>query len=120
MRYSPGRYAAEASWSSGAGADMVVSMTDERFPIVDARTGPQTIGRTDHLLTEAEYAALASELDSLRDRHRLEVAERLRVARSFSAAPDDDDLLAVLEEAAIEQARIAQLEELLRTASVVD
>lgn len=99
---------------------MVVSMTDERFHIVDARTGPQTIGRTYHLLTEAEYAALASELDSLRDRHRRDIAERLRVARSFSAAPDDDELLAVLEEAAIEQARISQLEELLRTASVVD
>jgi transcription elongation factor GreA len=86
---------------------MVVSMTDERSP-------------SDNVLTEADYAALVSELDSLRARHRREMAERLRVARSFSAAPDDDELLAVLEEAAIEQARIARLEELLHTASVVD
>jgi transcription elongation factor GreA len=77
-------------------------------------------GRTDHVLTEADYIALVGELESLRARYRREIAERLRVARSFSAAPDDDDLLAVLEEAAIEQARIAQLEELVRTASVVD
>jgi transcription elongation factor GreA len=99
---------------------MVMAMTDERFPILDGRPGSQPIGRTDHLLTEADYAALVRELESLQARHRRELAERLRVARSFSAAPDGDDLLAVLEEAAIEQARIAQLEELLRTASVVD
>jgi hypothetical protein len=80
---------------------MVVSMTDERSPI-------------DNVLTEADYTALIGELESLKARHRHEMAERLRVARSFSAAPDDDELLAVLEEAAIEQARIARLEELLR------
>jgi transcription elongation factor GreA len=73
-----------------------------------------------HLLTESDYAALARELESLTERHRRDIADRLRVARGFSCAPDDDDLLAVLEEAAIDQARIAQLEELLRTASVVD
>lgn len=73
-----------------------------------------------NVLTETDYTALVGELESLRARHRREMAERLRVARSFSAAPDDDELLAVLEEAAIEQARIARLEELLRTASVVD
>jgi transcription elongation factor GreA len=85
-------------------------MANERFPI----------RRAEHLLTEADHAALVRELESLKARHRREMAERLRVARSFSAAPDDDELLAVLEEAAIEQARIAQLEQLLRTASVVD
>lgn len=97
-------------------------MAEERFPIVDARPGSQAeaVGRTDHLLTQADYAALVRELESLTARHRLEMAERLRVARGFSGSPDDDDLLAVLEEAAIDQARIAQLEELVRTASVVD
>jgi transcription elongation factor GreA len=85
-------------------------MANERIPI----------RRAQHVLTEAEHAALVRELESLKARHQEEMAERLRVARSFSAAPDDDELLAVLEEAAIERARIAQLEELVRTAAVVD
>jgi transcription elongation factor GreA len=101
---------------------MVIVMSEERIPMVAARSGSHgdAPGVTDRLLTEAEYSALVHELESLRAGHRRDLAERLRIARGFSAAPDDDDLLAVLEEAAIEQARIAQLEELVRTASVVD
>jgi transcription elongation factor GreA len=75
---------------------------------------------TDRLLTSAEYAALVDELESLRLRHHRDMADRLRTARSFSGAPDDDELLAVWEEAAIEQARIAHLDQLVTTASVVD
>jgi transcription elongation factor GreA len=101
---------------------MVGAMAEERFPIFDARLGSQNqpVGRTDHLLTAADYAALVRELEALRARHHRDVAERLRIARGFSCSPDDDDLLAVLEEAAIEQARIAQLEAVVRTASVVE
>jgi transcription elongation factor GreA len=71
-------------------------------------------------LTTTEYAALARELEALRSRHSRELAERLRVARGYGGAADNDDLLAVLEEAAIDEARIAQLEEQVRTARVVD
>jgi transcription elongation factor GreA len=71
-------------------------------------------------LTTAEYAALARELEALRGRHRAELAERLRLARGFGGSGDNDDLLAVLEEAAIDEARIAQLEEQVRAARVVD
>lgn len=99
-----------------------MAMAEERVFTIHQRRGPQVEanGRADQVLTEADYAALVRELESLRARHRHEVAERLRLARSFSGSPDDDDLLAVLEEAAITQARIAQLEELARTASVID
>ena len=97
-------------------------MAEERGSTIHARHAPQVeaTGRAEHVLTEADYAALVRELESLRARHRHEVAERLRLARGFSSSPDDDDLLAVLEEAAITQARIAQLEELVRTSTVVD
>src|SRR5919197_3682071 len=74
-------------------------------------------GRT---LTTAEYAALARELEALRTRHRAELAERLRLARGFGGSADNDDLLAVLEEAAVDEARIAQLEEQIRCARVID
>ena len=62
-------------------------------------------------LTETEYADLVTELETLRASHRAELAERLRNARDFGPAAENDDLHAVLEDAAIDRARIAQLEE---------
>ena len=61
-----------------------------------------------------------SELDTLRASHRAELAERLRNARDFGPAAENDDLHAVLEDAAIDRARIARLEEFLRFASIVE
>jgi len=70
-------------------------------------------------LSPADYAELMRELDELRSRHRGELARRLRDARDFGSPGDDDDRLAVFEDAAVDEARIAQLEQLARTASVV-
>jgi transcription elongation factor GreA len=71
-------------------------------------------------LTETEYADLVTELDTLRASHRAELAERLRNARDFGPAAENDDLHAVLEDAAVDRARIAQLEDALRFASIVE
>jgi transcription elongation factor GreA len=71
------------------------------------------------LLSPADYAELMRELDELRSRHRGELAQRLRDAREFGSPGDDDDRLAVFEDAAVDEARIAQLEQLARSASVV-
>ena len=70
-------------------------------------------------LSPADYAELMRELDELRSRHRGELARRLRDARDFGSPGDDDDRLAVFEDAAVDEARIAQLERLARSASVV-
>jgi transcription elongation factor GreA len=70
-------------------------------------------------LSPADYAELMRELDELRSRHRGELAQRLRDARDFGSPGDADDRLAVFEDAAVDQARIAQLEQLARCASVV-
>jgi transcription elongation factor GreA len=70
-------------------------------------------------LSTADYAELVRELDELRSRHRGELARRLRDARDFGSPGDDDDRLAVFEDAAVDEARIAQLEQLARSASVV-
>src|SRR5215213_8544383 len=70
-------------------------------------------------LSPADYAELMRELDELRSRHRGELARRLRDARDFGSPGDDDDRLAVFEDAAVDKARIAQLEQLARCASVV-
>jgi transcription elongation factor GreA len=70
-------------------------------------------------LSPKDYAELMRELDELRSRHRGELAQRLRDARDFGSPGDDDDRLAVFEDAAVDTARIAQLEQVARCASVV-
>jgi transcription elongation factor GreA len=72
------------------------------------------------LLTQADFDALVRELDSLQRKHRNELARRLREARAFSGSTENDDLIAVAEDAVVDQARIAQLEELVRLAVIVD
>jgi transcription elongation factor GreA len=71
-------------------------------------------------LTGADYDALTRELEALRSRHRVELEQHLRDARASGSPADDDDMLAVLEEAAITEARIARLQALLQSASIVD
>ena len=70
-------------------------------------------------LSPADYAELMRELDDLRSRHRGEVSQRLRDARDFGSPGDDDDELAIREDAAFAEARIAQLEHLARFATVL-
>ena len=68
------------------------------------------------VLSAADYAALMRELDDLRSRHRGEVSQRLRDARDYGSPGDDDDRLAIREDAAFAEARIAQLKHLARFA----
>jgi transcription elongation factor GreA len=71
-------------------------------------------------LTTADYDALVSELEARRSRHRVELEQRLRDARAFGSPADDDDVLVVFEDVAVAEARIAHLEAVLRSASIVD
>jgi transcription elongation factor GreA len=71
-------------------------------------------------MSSAEYDMLVRELDSLRAAHRSELAQRLHDVRAHGTTSDDDDRLAVLEETAIDRARITQLEDLVRCATVLD
>ncbi len=72
------------------------------------------------LLTQADFDALVLELEALRAEHRGELAGRLREARAFGSASENDDLLAAFEESAVDHARLAKLEELVRLAVVVE
>src|SRR5688500_15338827 len=78
------------------------------------------VAPTGVLMTSAESAALIRELESLRSSHRTELARRLHDVRAHGVTSDDDDRLAVLEESAVDRARISQLEELARGVSVLD
>jgi transcription elongation factor GreA len=71
-------------------------------------------------LSPSDLNELTDELDRLRAAHSADLAERLRDARSFGSPGDDDDWLSVMEDAAVERARIAQLERLIAVARVVD
>ena len=71
------------------------------------------------VLSAADYAEVMRELDELRSRHRGEISQRLRDARDHGSPGDDDDRLAIREEAAFGDARIAQLEHFVRFATVV-
>ena len=72
------------------------------------------------VLTQAEYDQLVEELEALRAAHRAGLAERLRDARGYGVAGDNDDHLAAYEDAAIDEARITQLERVIASATVVE
>ena len=71
-------------------------------------------------LSRAEFDELAVELRTLRDTHEAEVAARLRDAREYGSPGDGEDVLAVHEEVSVTGVRIARLEQLLRSALIVD
>ena len=98
---------------------MVSSMADARQIAPAAQTPPDS-DTGGVLLTQSDFDALVEELESLRAKHQRELAGRLREARGFGDPTENDDLLSALEESAVDRARIAQLEELVRLASIVD
>jgi transcription elongation factor GreA len=72
------------------------------------------------LMTAAGLASLRSELGRLRERARLEIAERLREARFYGEGANNDEYHAVREEQMVLQARMASLEQTIARAVVVD
>jgi transcription elongation factor GreA len=85
---------------------------------VDRVADPSATG--DVVLSRGEYAALVQELESMRTAHRADLAGQLRDVRTYGVTSDNDELLAVVEESAVDRARIARLEELVRCAVIVD
>ena len=72
------------------------------------------------LLTQMDFDVLVRELEALRSKQRGELAGRLREARAFGSSSENDELLAALEESAVDHARLAKLEALVRVAVVVE
>jgi transcription elongation factor GreA len=97
-------------------------MFDQRplHPIPSSRSNGPRPAHPDLSVTRADFDAIVRELDELRRSHREELACRLRDARASGSPADDDDVLAVLQEVCVDRARIASLEELVRTAALVD
>jgi transcription elongation factor GreA len=108
--------AVAASSPAALGTAMVSGMDAQPIAMPISREIPPT----GVVMSSAEYAALVRELESLRASHRSELAQRLHDVRAHGTTSDDDDRLAVLEETAIDRARITQLEDLVRCATVLD
>jgi transcription elongation GreA/GreB family factor len=72
------------------------------------------------VVTQLEFDQLVAELATLRSTHREDLAERLRDARGRGVAGDNDDRLAVIEDAAVDEVKIAQLERLIASVTVID
>lgn len=103
-----------------AGADLArddVGMTS--MHIADGRPPPAAASASGVAMTQTDYEALGRELEHRRGAYRTELAERLRDARAHGSPGDDDELLAVLEDVAIDRLRIDQLARLLARATVV-
>src|SRR5579864_8781512 len=74
----------------------------------------------DVILTPEGLANLKSELDELTTRRRREVAQRIREAREFGDISENAEYDDAKNEQAMLEARIASLEEKLRSATVID
>jgi transcription elongation factor GreA len=74
----------------------------------------------DVILTPEGYDSLKSELDTLRNERRREIAERIRTAREFGDIAENAEYDDAKNEQAMLEHKIAQLEERLAHARVID
>jgi transcription elongation factor GreA len=72
------------------------------------------------ILTEEGYAKLTEEIEYLSTTKRREVAERIKEAREFGDISENSEYDDAKNEQAMLEARIASLEEKLRSASVIN
>jgi transcription elongation factor GreA len=122
MGFAADRYAVTTASSGCLPWGIVFSMAEPRHiaHAVDASAEPLSDFETRVLLTQTDFDVLVDEVEALRRKHRGEVAQRLREARAFGTSTENDDLLTVAEDAVVDQARIAQLDALVRLARVTD
>lgn len=74
----------------------------------------------EHLLTQEGYDKLKAEIEELSGEGRREIAERIKDARDFGDIAENAEYDAAKNDQAMLEARIAQLEEKLRDATIVD
>ena len=74
----------------------------------------------DIILTQEGYENLQQEIEHLSTTKRREVADRIRVAREFGDIAENAEYDDAKNEQAMLEARIAQLEDKLRSATVID
>jgi transcription elongation factor GreA len=96
---------------------MTVHPTQDRPPSSN-KTSERATGAA--LMTAASLRQLGEELDRLRRRTRVEIAQRLREARAYGDGSNNDEYHAVREEQLVLEARMASLEDTIEAAVVID
>jgi len=117
MQFRSGEWAPQPM-SGGRGSGDPTAMSPKRDPIEPAAqrsTAPATI-----ILTREGEEELRAKLAALREVIDVELPRRLRSAREFGEATDNDDYLQIREEEAVASARMRALAEVLATARIVD
>jgi transcription elongation factor GreA len=71
-------------------------------------------------MTQEGKEKLQKELDSLRTEKRKEVVERIKIARSFGDLSENSEYDAAKDEQAFVESRIAQLENMVRNAVIIE
>lgn len=72
------------------------------------------------MLTDEGLLKLEQELENLKTKKRQEVAEKIKIARGFGDLSENSEYDAAKEEQAQVEARIIQLENMLKNAKVID
>ncbi|WP_261129607.1 transcription elongation factor GreA [Bacillus sp. Marseille-Q3570] len=73
-----------------------------------------------HYMTEEGKQKLENELEYLKTEKRKEVVERIKVARSFGDLSENSEYDAAKDEQAFVEARIQQLEKMIRNAEIIE
>ena len=76
--------------------------------------------KTESYLTSDGYKDLERQYESLIEDKRLEVAKRIQQARDMGSLDDNLEYQAAMEELALVEGRIAELETLLKTATIIE
>ena len=85
-----------------------------------SRRSPNMAPPARPLLTPEEYGSYAQELDRLSEIRDRDLPDLLREARTFVASDAAEEIIQIQEDQAVVRARIARLEQLLRTAVITD
>ena len=88
--------------------------------LVFGDTLPEVVSLKDVILTPEGYEALKQELETLRTDRRREIADRIRTAREFGDIAENAEYDDAKNEQAMLEHKIAQLEERLANAKVID
>ncbi|WP_408007021.1 transcription elongation factor GreA [Pseudalkalibacillus sp. A8] len=73
-----------------------------------------------HYMTEEGKLKIENELEYLKTEKRKEVVERIKVARSFGDLSENSEYDAAKDEQAFVEARIQQLEKMIRNAEIIE
>lgn len=90
--------------------DMIISATTQ------SDAGSQGV----EYMSRDGYEKLKAELESLKTRERIQIAERLEYAKSLGDLSENAEFDAAKEEQMLNEMRIGELEQLLRRATIID